>query len=55
MTREEIEEFLSRLKKVSTKAWEEKTSSKMIYERANRGVYQMIEIDGMKFIVEPKK
>lgn len=52
---EEIKEFLLRLKKVSTKALEEKTSSKIIYERASRGVYNIIEIDGMKFIVEPKK
>lgn len=51
----EVKDFLSRLKRVSTKAFEERTSPKIIHERTKRGVYEMIEIDGMKFIVEPKK
>ena len=52
--REEVKYYLSRLKRVSTKAFEEHTSPKIIHERTKRGVYEMIEIDGMKFIVEPK-
>lgn len=51
---QEVKDYLSRLKRVSTKAFEEHTSPKIIHERTKRGVYEMIEIDGMKFIVEPK-
>lgn len=50
-----VKDYLSRLKRVSTKAFEEHTSPKIIHERTKRGVYEMIEIDGMKFIVEPEK
>lgn len=50
-----VKDYLSRLKRVSTKAFEEHTSPKIIHERAKRGVYKLIEIDGMKFIVEPEK
>lgn len=52
--KEEVKDYLSRLKRVSTKAFEEHTSPKIIHERTKRGAYEMIEIDGMKFIVEPK-
>lgn len=52
---QEVKDYLSRLKRVSTKAFEEHTSPKIIHERTKRGVYEMIEIDGMKFIVEPEK
>ena len=51
---QEVKDYLSRLKRVSTKAFEEHTSPKIIHERTKRGVYEIIEIDGMKFIVEPK-
>lgn len=51
---QEVKDYLRRLKRVSTKAFEEHTSPKIIHERTKRGVYEMIEIDGMKFIVEPK-
>lgn len=51
---QEVKDYLSRLKRVSTKAFEEHTSPKIIHERTKIGVYEMIEIDGMKFIVEPK-
>ena len=49
-----VKDYLSRLKRVSTKAFEEHTSPKIIHENKKRGVYEMIEIDGMKFIVEPR-
>lgn len=52
---DEVKQFLERLKKVSTKAIEEKTAPKVVYERARKGVYEMISIDNVFFIVEPKK
>lgn len=54
MTEAEKKAYLGRLKRISTKAWEEHTSHKMISERAKRGVYKIIEIDGMKFVEEPE-
>lgn len=54
MTETEKEAYLGRLKRISTKAWEEHTSPKIISERAKRGVYKIIEIDGMKFVEEPE-
>lgn len=52
---EEVKQFLERLKKVSTKAIEEKTAPKVVYERARKGIYEMISIDDVFFIVEPEK
>lgn len=52
---EEIKEFISRLKTVKNKACDERVTVKTIYDRAAKGIYQMIDIDGCKFIVEPKK
>lgn len=52
---EEVKKFLERLKKVSTKAIEEKTAPKVVYERARKGIYEMISIDDIFFIVEPEK
>lgn len=52
---QEVKDYLSRLKRVSTKAFEEHTSPKIIHERTKRGVYEMIDIDGCKFIVEHKE
>lgn len=52
---EEVKEFLSRLKTIKNKACDERVTVKTIYDRAAKGVYEMIEIDRVKFIVEPKK
>ena len=49
---EEVKSFLGRLKTVKNKADEEGTCVKTIYNRCERGVYKMIEIDGVKFILE---
>lgn len=51
---EEVREFLSRLKSVKDKAFEERVVTKTIYDRIEKGIYKTIEIGGMKFIVEPK-
>lgn len=50
----EIEQFLGRLKTVKNKACDERVTVKTIYNRAEKGIYDMIEIDGVKFIVEDK-
>lgn len=52
---EEVKEFLSRLKSIKDKAFEERVVTKTIYDRIAKGMYETIEIGGMKFIVEPKK
>lgn len=51
----EILDFLSRLKSIKDKAFEERVVTKTIYDRIAKGMYETIEIGGMKFIVEPKK
>lgn len=51
----EIEAFLKRLKTVRTKAWEEKITVQAVYNRIARGIYQSVEIDGVKFILEDEK
>lgn len=51
---QEIREFISRLKTVKNKACDERVTVKTIYDRAYKGIYQMIEIDRVKFIVEPE-
>lgn len=51
---QEIKEFISRLKTVKSKACDERVTVKTIYDRAKKGIYKMIEIDGVKFIAEPK-
>ena len=50
--KKEISDFVSRLKTLKHKADEEGTCVKTIYNRCERGVYKMIEIDGVKFILE---
>lgn len=52
---EEVKEFISRLKTVKSKACDERVTVKTIYDRGTKGIYEMIDIDGVKFIVEPKK
>lgn len=52
---EEVQKFLSRLKSVKDKAFEERVVTKTIYDRIAKGIYQTIDIGGMKFIVEPEK
>lgn len=49
---EEIRRFLKRLKTVRTKATEEGLTTMGIYQRISKGVYETIEIDGVKFIIE---
>lgn len=51
----EVKEFLSRLKSIKDKAFEEKVVTKTIYDRIKKGIYETVEIGGMMFIVEPKK
>lgn len=52
---EEIKAFISRLKTVKNKACDERVTVKTVHDRVKKGIYQMIDIDGCKFIVEPKK
>lgn len=49
----EVQEFISRLKTVKNKACDERVTTKTIYDRASKGIYEMLNIDGVKFIVEP--
>lgn len=51
---EEIKSFISRLKTVKSKACDERVTVKTIYDRAAKGIYEMLTIDGVKFIVENK-
>lgn len=51
---QEIKEFISRLKTVKSKACDERVTVKTVYDRAKKGIYEMIDIDGVKFIVETK-
>lgn len=51
---EEIKAFISRLKTVKNKACDERVTVKTVHDRAKKGIYEMIDIDGCKFIVEPK-
>lgn len=52
---EEVKEYLSRLKSIKDKAFEERVVTKTIYDRIKKGIYETTEIGGMMFIVEPKK
>lgn len=51
---EEVKEFFGRLKTFKNKACDERVTILTVYNRVRKGVYQTIEIDGVKFIVEPK-
>lgn len=51
---EEIKAFISRLKTVKNKACDERVTVKTVHDRAKKGIYEIIDIDGCKFIVEPK-
>lgn len=50
----EVKEFLSRLKSVKEKAFEERITVQAIYSRIRKGIYETVEIGGITFIVEPK-
>lgn len=50
---EKIKSFLSRLKTAKSKACDERVTPKTIYDRIRNGKYDVIVIDGVKFIVEP--
>lgn len=50
----EVQEFISRLNTVKSKACDERVTVKTVYDRAAKGIYEMITIDGVKFIIEPK-
>jgi hypothetical protein len=52
---EEVKQYLSRLKSIKDKAFEERVVTKTIYDRIKKGMYGTVEIGGMMFIVEPKK
>lgn len=52
---DKIKSFLGRLKTVKSKACDERVTPKTIYDRIRNGKYEVIVIDGMKFIVEPEK
>lgn len=52
---EEVKQYLSRLKSIKDKAFEERVVTKTIYDRIKKGMYETTEIGGMMFIVEPKK
>lgn len=52
---EQIKEFLSRLKTVKNKACDERVTVKTVHNRVKKGDYRMVEIDGVKFIVEEEK
>lgn len=52
---EEVKQYLSRLKSIKDKAFEERVVTKTIYDRIKKGIYETTEIGGMMFIVEPKK
>lgn len=51
----EVKEFLSRLKSIKDKAFEERVVTKTIYDRIKKGIYETVEIGGMMFIIEHKK
>lgn len=51
---EEVKDFISRLKTIKSKACDERVTVKTIHDRTKKGLYEMITIDGIKFIVEPK-
>lgn len=51
----EIQDFLAHLKTVKNKACQERVHVKTVYNRARRGVYEIINIDGVQFVVEPEK
>lgn len=52
---EEVKAFLSRLKTVKNKACQEYITVKTVHDRAKKGIYNMIEIDGVKFILEDER
>lgn len=52
--KEEIRKYLSRLVTIKNKACNERVVVNTIYNRVEKGIYEMIEIDGVKFIVEPE-
>ena len=45
---EEIKEFINRLKTVKNKACDERVTVKTVHDRAKKGIYEMINIDGVK-------
>lgn len=51
---EKIREFLKRLKTVKDKACDERVTTKTIYDRIAKGVYDSVVVGGIKFIIEPE-
>lgn len=49
--KENIDEFISKLKTVAVKAREEKVSVQAIHARIKRGLYKTVDICGITFII----
>lgn len=50
--KEVIEGYLKRLKTVKNKAIKEVVTTQCVYQRIRRGVYKVVSIDGVIFVVE---
>lgn len=50
--KEVIEGYLKRLKTVKNKAIKEVVTTQCVYQRIRRGIYKVVSIDGVIFIVE---
>lgn len=53
ITKEQMD-FLKRLKTFKNKACDERISVITVYNRAEKGIYEQVIVDGVKFIVEPE-
>lgn len=51
----EIQNFLSRLKTIKNKACDERVTVKTIYNRAKKGIYTVVSIDGVMFVLEEER
>ena len=52
INKEVIEGYLKRLKTVKNKAIKEVVTTQCVYQRIRRGIYNVVSIDGVIFIVE---
>ena len=52
INKEVIEGYLKRLKTVKNKAIKELVTTQCVYQRIRRGIYNVVSIDGVIFIVE---
>ena len=52
INKEVIEGYLKRLKTVKNKAIKEVVTTQCVYQRIRRGIYNVVLIDGVIFIVE---